>query len=121
MTAGSPSSPTKALPPSARERLLAAAAEVFAREGLTAATTREIAAVGGVNEVTLFRVFHTKLNLFAEVLQRVFADAQPLPPNSSEVPSSAKCLRDIVHVLAIEGPRVALPRTYVLQRRPATP
>jgi AcrR family transcriptional regulator len=97
MTAGSSSPPTKALPLSARERILAAAAEVFAREGLTAATTREIAAVGGVNEVTLFRIFHTKLNLFAEVLDRVFAGGHPLPSNSWEAPSSAKCLGEIVH------------------------
>jgi AcrR family transcriptional regulator len=100
MTAGSSSSPTKALPPSARERILAAAAEVFAREGLTAATTREIAAVGGVNEVTLFRLFHTKLNLFSAVLNRVFADAQPPPSNSLEAPASTTCLREIVHEYA---------------------
>jgi AcrR family transcriptional regulator len=97
MTAGPSSSPAKVLHRSARERLLAAAAEVFARDGLTAATTREIAAVAGVNEVTLFRLFHTKLNLFSAVLDHVFAGAQPPPSNSLAAPSPAKCLREIVH------------------------
>lgn len=61
----------KAPSPSA-ERLLNAAAEVFARDGLTSATTREIARTAGVNEVTLFRNFQTKQNLLAAVLKRAF-------------------------------------------------
>jgi AcrR family transcriptional regulator len=61
----------------ARERLLDAAAVVFARDGLAASTTREIARAAGVNEVTLFRLFQTKQNLLAAVLARVFADDAP--------------------------------------------
>jgi len=56
----------------ASERLLDAAAEVFARDGLSSATTREIARTAGVNEVTLFRNFQTKQNLLAAVLERAF-------------------------------------------------
>jgi AcrR family transcriptional regulator len=52
----------------ARERLLQAAAKVFAREGLQGATTRVIAQQAGVNEVTLFRLFENKERLLAEVL-----------------------------------------------------
>lgn len=53
----------------AREKLLRAAAAVFARDGLQAATTRSIAQEAGVNEVTLFRLFETKERLLAEVLK----------------------------------------------------
>ena len=43
---------------STRGRLLEAAMQVFARDGLHKATTRVIAREAGVNEVTLFR--HSK-------------------------------------------------------------
>ena len=52
------------------ERLLAAALEMFSRRG-AAATTREIADLAGVNEVTLFRLFESKDQLFAAVVREV--------------------------------------------------
>ena len=65
--------PPKSSRSPARERLIDAAALVFARDGLAASTTREIARAAGVNEVTLFRLFRTKQNLLTAVLERVFA------------------------------------------------
>jgi AcrR family transcriptional regulator len=53
-----------------RERLLDAAAETFARDGIRGATTREIARNAEVNEVTLFRHFKSKEQLLRAVLQR---------------------------------------------------
>ena len=53
-----------------RERLLDAAAETFARDGIRGATTREIARKAEVNEVTLFRHFKSKEQLLRAVLQR---------------------------------------------------
>ena len=64
-----PSAPAKRRP--AAERLLEAAARIFARDGLSGATTREIARAAGVNEVTLFRHFHTKENLVSAVAERM--------------------------------------------------
>lgn len=55
----------------ARERLLAAARLVFARDGLQGATTRAIASEAGVNEVTLFRLFQNKDGLLAEVMEAI--------------------------------------------------
>ena len=55
-------------PSPARDKLLRAAAVVFAREGLQGATTRMIAKEAEVNEVTLFRLFESKERLLAEVL-----------------------------------------------------
>ncbi len=51
-----------------RTRLIQAATDVFARDGLHGATTREIARVAAVNEVTLFRHFANKEQLLAEVV-----------------------------------------------------
>jgi AcrR family transcriptional regulator len=58
-----------------RERILQAAAQVFAREGYARATTRTLALAADVNEVTLFRHFGNKQNLFAAVVDRFAAPA----------------------------------------------
>jgi AcrR family transcriptional regulator len=52
-----------------RGRILEAAAMIFAEKGYARATTRAIASAAGVNEVTLFRHFGSKRNLFAAVMQ----------------------------------------------------
>jgi AcrR family transcriptional regulator len=52
-----------------RTRILEAAAMTFADKGYARATTRAIASAAGVNEVTLFRHFGNKRNLFAAVMQ----------------------------------------------------
>jgi AcrR family transcriptional regulator len=52
-----------------RKRILEAAAQMFAEQGYARATTRALAAAAGVNEVTLFRHFGNKQNLFAAVVE----------------------------------------------------
>jgi AcrR family transcriptional regulator len=52
-----------------RERLIEAARVEIAEQGLRGATTRNIAAAAGVSEVTLFRHFSTKMELFVAVLE----------------------------------------------------
>lgn len=47
-----------------RQRIIRGAAQVFAQKGYEGATTRAIAQAAGVNEVTLFRHFGNKKNLF---------------------------------------------------------
>jgi len=51
-----------------RDRILAAAAQVYAETGFRGATTRRIAAEAGVNEITLFRHFGSKLTLLSEAI-----------------------------------------------------
>lgn len=51
-----------------RERILEAAARVYAKHGFRGATTRLIALEAGVNEVTLFRTFGSKGALLHAVL-----------------------------------------------------
>jgi AcrR family transcriptional regulator len=69
----------------ASERLLDAAARVFARKGLKGATTREIAVEAGLSEMTLFRRFGTKEKLLRAVVERFFARRiEPPPTQASE-------------------------------------
>jgi AcrR family transcriptional regulator len=58
-----------------RRRILRAAAQVFGEQGYSRATTRALAAAAGVNEVTLFRHFGNKQNLFAAVIDEYAASA----------------------------------------------
>jgi AcrR family transcriptional regulator len=65
-----------------RQRILDAAVRVFGRDGVSGATTREIARVAKVNEVTLFRHFRNKHELLRQVVaqsakryEHVFAGA----------------------------------------------
>ena len=51
-----------------REKLLSAAARVYAETGFRGATTRRIASEAGVNEITLFRHFGSKSALISEAI-----------------------------------------------------
>jgi AcrR family transcriptional regulator len=62
-----------------RNRILAAAARVYAQHGFRGATTRLIAAEADVNEVTLFRTFGSKAQLLQEMLHsHVATNAAPM-------------------------------------------
>ncbi|MCA9923105.1 MAG: TetR/AcrR family transcriptional regulator [Anaerolineales bacterium] len=60
------------------QRILNAAAQIFAELGYARSTTRKIAAAADVNEVTLFRYFGNKQNLFTAVLQQ-----HTIPPEAA--------------------------------------
>ncbi|NUN66175.1 TetR/AcrR family transcriptional regulator [Pseudanabaena biceps] len=63
----------KRSPAKTRDRLLKTAVEVFATEGIAGATTREIARIAGVNEITLFRHFQSKEQLLKAVVHYITA------------------------------------------------
>jgi len=52
--------------------ILTAARDLFAEKGFTSSTTKEIAKKAGVNEVTIFRYFKTKENLFEAVFENFY-------------------------------------------------
>lgn len=52
-----------------RKRILESALRLFSQKGYLGATTREIAEEAGVAELTVFRHFSTKENLFEQALQ----------------------------------------------------
>jgi AcrR family transcriptional regulator len=58
-----------------KQRIVTAARDCFAQLGWAATTTQEIARVAGVNEVTLFRHFGSKSQLFAAMVS-CYMDAQ---------------------------------------------
>ncbi len=51
---------------STKQKLCEAAIDLFSKEGYESVTTKKIAEQAGVSEMTLFRHFGTKLNLFQE-------------------------------------------------------
>ncbi|HEX6052842.1 MAG TPA: TetR/AcrR family transcriptional regulator [Gemmatimonadaceae bacterium] len=61
----------RAEPVATRERILFAALDAFAHAGYRGATTRVIARAAGVTEITLFRLFGSKAELFEELVRRI--------------------------------------------------
>ena len=90
-----------------RQHLLTAAAKVYAEAGFRGATTRKIAEVAGVNEVTLFRLFGSKVNLIAEVIRSCQSTARqhPLPevPRDPEAEITAWATEDHQFMLERRG------------------
>lgn len=82
-------------PADTRQRLLDAAARVFARHGLAGSTTRAIAEEAGVNEVTLFRHFQTKDGLLAAVVGEAFGQTLDADPCDT-IPFSDDLRADLV-------------------------
>jgi AcrR family transcriptional regulator len=79
-----------------RERIMAAAAEIFVEKGYARATTRSIAEAAGVNEVTLFRHFGSKRNLLSEIVHQY----SPLPDLTSIIVNqlSGDYRQDLLHL-----------------------
>jgi AcrR family transcriptional regulator len=82
-----------------RERILQAAARVYAQHGFRGATTRLIAIEAGVNEVSLFRTFGSKAALFEAMMQSHSASLpvpelpeRPLDPQAELTPWCASLL-----------------------------
>ena len=78
-----------------KDRLLKAAVEVFSTAGIVGATTREIARVAEVNEVTLFRHFKSKEQLLAAVAEHITALKSEALANQNEWTQDLQ--RDLLH------------------------
>jgi AcrR family transcriptional regulator len=78
-----------------RQRIIEAAAQVFAEKGYARATTRALAAAAGVNEVTLFRHFGNKQSLFAAVTEQY---AGPAVTTALEAQLTGDYHRDLLTV-----------------------
>ena len=74
-----PATPPTPPAPASRNRLIEAAARVYACAGFRGATTRRIAEAAGVNEVTIFRLFGSKAALIdAAVRLHAGVDVDPV-------------------------------------------
>src|SRR5512143_2068535 len=70
-----------------RERILAAALQLFSEKGVRGASTREIARCADISEVTLFRHFATKELLLEEVISHYsLSVVQELIPDLVDLP-----------------------------------
>lgn len=88
-----------------RDRILDAAARVYAEAGFRGATTRRIADEAQVNEITIFRQFGSKAALIDEVLRSRGGEALvvgPLPdvPGDPEAELTAWCSDHLEHLRA---------------------
>ena len=73
-----------------RDKILAAAVQVYAETGFRGATTRRIAAEAGVNEITLFRHFGSKLALLSEAIGAAGRELTATAPHDSPVNPQAE-------------------------------
>ncbi len=82
---------------STRQRLLNAALELFATQGVAETTTKQIAELAQVNEVTLFRNFGNKHGLLLAVISEsaVFKDlGESLKKQANEITSADQALKE---------------------------
>ena len=70
------SSPRRVSAEDRRSQLIDIAMELFARNGFTGTTTREIARAASVNEAIIFRFFPHKDDLYAAILERKSSEAR---------------------------------------------
>jgi AcrR family transcriptional regulator len=86
-----------------RERILAAAEEVFSEQG-TAGSTREVARRAGVGIGTVFRHFPTKNELVEAVLIRHFGRLTDLARRLADASPPGGALRTLVREMIETGP-----------------
>ncbi|NYB52025.1 MAG: TetR/AcrR family transcriptional regulator [Methanobacteriaceae archaeon] len=81
------------------ERILDAALQVFSKNGYNGARTRVIAKKSGFTEMTLFRKFETKENLFNQVIvknqERIMKDVYSLL-DLSLIEEPKECFRNLI-------------------------
>ncbi len=85
-----------------RMRILRAAISQFSKSGYLGASMREIAKAAGVNEVTLFRMFSNKRNLYLLVLQTAIKDITPpadLSPPAARTVTEQTALENKIEIV----------------------
>jgi AcrR family transcriptional regulator len=113
-----------------RQKLIQAAIELFATQGVTETTTKQIAELAQVNEVTLFRQFGNKHGLLLAVIEdaEVFAQlGQSLVdelPQASDLPQMLRnyantCLQALEHTPAVVRSLVGESAQYSPENRQA--
>ena len=76
-----------------REQVLEAALEVFAEHGLSGASTDEIARKAGISQPYLFRLFHTKKELFIASAERCLRETLETFQRAAEGKSGEEALQ----------------------------
>ena len=76
-----------------RQRIVQAAARVFAETGYRGATTRRIAHAANVNEVTLFRHFRSKEELLREAIAQAVREGEMAERTGTLLEGGSRSLR----------------------------
>jgi len=95
------------------EKIINAARELFSTKGYAATTTKDIAASAGISEVTLFRHFESKRNLFHDALHSTLEDTMLLNFYENELTYDLDTdLKQLAHYLNIlhrdNGPMIKM-------------
>ena len=72
-----------------RDAILAAARRVFARNGLAATRTSDIAAEARISQGLLYHYFPTKENLFTEIVEAAMRETVVLTTRAAQAPGQA--------------------------------
>jgi AcrR family transcriptional regulator len=72
------------------EKILKAATKLFSEKGYSNTSTKKIAEVAGVNEVTIFRTFKTKSKVLQEVIRHFSYEGNIIQKISSEITGDLK-------------------------------
>ncbi len=110
-------------PTPARERILAAAAELIGQGGLAGLSMERLAAAAGVSRATVYRFFPSKAELFGEVV-RHFSPFQPLVALLEEHGHRPpeEVIPRITHLFATIGAsRIGIMRGALLEALSVTP
>ena len=96
---------------SARQRLLAAATDLFTQRGYAATTVREIVGAAGVTKPVLYYYFRNKEGIYLELMRQAFARLDELIAASAGDQGSATqkllCLCDRTYTLFMENVKLA--------------
>ncbi|MTK63201.1 MAG: TetR/AcrR family transcriptional regulator [Methanobacterium sp.] len=88
-----------------KTKILDAALNIFAKEGYNSATTRSIASKSGFSEITLFRKFETKENLFKEAMsvnyEKLQAKCITLMEDLEKIDNPEQFLREYIKRMAV--------------------
>lgn len=76
-----------------REDVLEAARDVFAEQGLSGASTDDIARRAGISQPYLFRLFHTKKELFIASIERCFSETRETFENAAAGKTGEEALK----------------------------
>lgn len=79
-----------------KERIFEAALNLFSENGFHGTTTRKIALLADVNEVTLFRHFKNKATLFKEIIQHVKKTNASINDIAIETTDAEEALKAII-------------------------
>ena len=96
-----------------RERILAAAEQVFGEQG-SAGSTEEVARLAGVGIATVFRHFPTKDQLVEAALVRNFDRRTELAQRLAEADDPGDALRTLVRTMIEDGPTKISLATLIL-------